>query len=82
MFSKLKSKRWNYQLGDIVSASQKAVRRNNKELLINSVVELDIGIVTTKGKDTGYGAVAWKRLLTCCVEDIGPASPNLVIQIY
>ncbi len=85
MFLRLKSKRWDFTFGDVSSALQKAIRRNNRELLINMAVELDIGAEVgkeDKKKQVGYGGSAWKTLQLCCSEDISICHPNAAIQIH
>lgn len=64
--------RRGYQVYEVVSALQKAIRRSQVEEAVYWALELH---------GSGHKAWCWSRLQTICSEDIGPAAPNLPAQI-
>lgn len=61
-----------YDMKEVVSALQKAIRRSDDEQALFWAVELD---------RSGYGQYMWRRLLIMVSEDIGLANPELPSQI-
>jgi replication-associated recombination protein RarA len=61
-----------YDMKEVVSALQKAIRRSDDEAALFWAVELD---------RSGYGQYMWRRLLIMVSEDIGLANPELPSQI-
>jgi replication-associated recombination protein RarA len=64
--------RRGYQVHEVISALQKAIRRSEVEPALYWAIELD------KSGHTGW---AWSRLLTVASEDIGAAAPGLVSDV-
>lgn len=60
-----------YPLDEIISALQKDIRRGNEEQALYWCLELV----------PRYEAYLWRRLIVICNEDIGIASPDLLVQI-
>nr|QBK90885.1 MAG: uncharacterized protein LCPAC201_01860 [Pithovirus LCPAC201] len=58
---------------DIRSAIQKAVRRCEVEDVLYSVAEMDL---------TGLGNAVFINLIMFCYEDVGPAEPYLIVEVY
>jgi len=61
-----------YDMKEVVSALQKAIRRSDDEAALFWAVELD---------RSGYGQYMWRRLLIMVSEDIGLANPELPSQV-
>lgn len=61
-----------YDLGEVVSAVQKSIRRGDEEAALFWGIEMD---------RSGYGEYLWKRLRIILSEDIGLAEPDLMSQI-
>lgn len=61
-----------YDLREVVSALQKAIRRSEPD---------DALYWATEMARSGYGNWCWKRLRIICSEDIGPAAPGLAADI-
>lgn len=61
-----------YDLREVVSALQKAIRRSAPD---------DALYWATEMARSGYGAWCWKRLRIICSEDIGPEAPGLAADI-
>ena len=59
-----------YDLGQVVSALQKAIRRADEAGALYWALELS---------DSGFGAYCWRRLLTIAVEDVGLGEPAAVV---
>lgn len=57
-----------FQLGECVSALQKAVRRGDEQGALTWAVEID---------QSGFGSMLWSRILVITSEDIGIAEPHL-----
>lgn len=62
----------NYNLDEVVSALQKAIRRGDERQALYWAVEMD---------KSGFAAYLWRRIFIICSEDIGLAEPNLPAQI-
>nr|QBK91171.1 MAG: uncharacterized protein LCPAC202_01450 [Pithovirus LCPAC202] len=58
---------------DIRSAIQKAVRRCEVEDVLYCVAEMDL---------TGLGNAVFVNLIMFCYEDVGPAEPYLIVEVY
>lgn len=56
-----------YQMGEVVSALQKSIRRGDEAQATWWAAELD---------QSGYAGYAWNRLQIICSEDVGPAWPE------
>ena len=61
-----------YDVSEVVSAFQKAVRRSDTHAALYWAYELD---------KSNFGAWAWKRMKVMCSEDIGPAAPGLAADL-
>ncbi len=59
-----------YQLGEVVSALQKSIRRGLEEEAMYWALEM---------ADSGFGRYVWKRLMVIAAEDIGLADPQTLI---
>ena len=57
-----------FNLGECISAVQKAIRRGNEPEAVTFACEID---------QSGYGDMLWTRLLVITSEDVGLASPHL-----
>jgi replication-associated recombination protein RarA len=64
--------RRGYQVHEVISAMQKAIRRSQVEPALYWAIELD------KSGHTGW---AWGRLLTIASEDIGAAAPGVIADV-
>jgi hypothetical protein len=64
--------RRGYEVREVVSALQKAIRRSDTNAALYWAYELD---------KSGFGNWCWKRLRVICSEDIGPAAPGLAADI-
>lgn len=60
-----------YPLDEIISALQKDIRRGNEEQALYWCLEMT----------PRYEMYLWRRLIVICNEDIGIASPDLLVQI-
>lgn len=61
-----------YDLREVVSALQKAIRRSEPDNALYWATEM---------ARSGYGNWCWKRLRIICSEDIGPACPGLAADV-
>lgn len=61
-----------HELGDVVSALQKSIRRSELDDALYFAVDMDL---------TGYGEYCWNRLLVMASEDIGVASPDTCVRV-
>lgn len=66
-----------HELGDVVSALQKAIRRGQVDDAIYWVVDLDLG----SQDGTSYAEYAWSRMLVMASEDVGLADPECCVRI-
>lgn len=64
--------RRGYDVREVVSALQKAIRQSDTHQALYWTYELD---------RSGYGNWAWKRLVVICSEDVGPGSTGLAGDI-
>jgi replication-associated recombination protein RarA len=61
-----------HELGDVVSAFQKSVRRGLTHDALYFAVDLDL---------SGYGEYCWTRMLVMASEDVGLADPDVCVRI-
>jgi replication-associated recombination protein RarA len=64
--------RRGYDVREVVSALQKAIRRSDPDAALYWAHELD---------RSGFGPWCWKRLRVICSEDIGPSAPGLASDV-
>lgn len=62
----------NYELMEVSSAIQKAIRRNDEQVALYFAIELF---------NSNYDEYLWKRLRIIASEDVGLASPNTCVII-
>ena len=65
-----------FELGEVTSALQKAIRRADEEGALTWAVEID---------QSGFGAMLWSRLTTITSEDVGlawPEGPAVIEALY
>ena len=70
-FAELKTPH-GHKVGEVASALQKDVRRNNEREALYWAYELAL---------TGYSNYAWKRLRIIASEDVGPGTPMMAVLI-
>ena len=62
-----------FDMGEVVSALQKAIRRGEEERALFWATELEL---------SGYGSHCWNRLLVIASEDVGVADPTAVLTVH